>query len=271
MVKITSSTSRAFAFLVILGAVRPPKPPAAPDRRMPRFPRRFFSTSLSHLPPSAASRDSLLHRRRLRRRPHDGDDRAKCPHISVTVVDISQPRIDAWNSDELPIYEPGLDEVVKACRGKNLFFTTDVEGAIAKCDMIFVSVNTPTKKTGLGKGKAADLTYWEAAARTIAAVSKTDKIIVEKSTVPVRTAAAIEMVLKRNCSDSTVQFNILSNPEFLAEGTAMTDLADPDRVLIGGKIEGQAGQDAVDALAEVYANWVPQERSPRQPLVRRAV
>ena len=126
--------------------------------------------------------------------------------------------------------------------------------------MIFVSVNTPTKKTGLGAGKAADLTYWESAARTIAAVSKTNKIIVEKSTVPVRTAEAIEKVLRRNCSDSTVRFDILSNPEFLAEGTAMTDLDKPDRVLIGGKIEGPEGQAAVDALAEVYANWVPQER-----------
>jgi len=184
----------------------------------------------------------------------------KCPHIKITVVDISQPRIDAWNSDELPIYEPGLDEVVKACRGVNLFFSTDVEAAIAESEMIFVSVNTPTKKNGLGKGKAADLTYWESAARTIAAVSKTNKIIVEKSTVPVRTAEAIEKVLKRNCSDENVQFDILSNPEFLAEGTAMVDLAMPDRVLIGGKIEGQAGRDAVDALVEVYANWVPEER-----------
>ena len=122
----------------------------------------------------------------------------------------------------------------------NLFFSTDVEAAIAESEMIFVSVNTPTKKTGLGKGKAADLTYWESAARTIAAVSKTNKIIVEKSTVPVRTAEAIEKVLKRNCSDENVQFDILSNPEFLAEGTAMIDLAMPDRVLIGGKIEGQA-------------------------------
>ena len=184
----------------------------------------------------------------------------KCPHIKVTVVDISQPRIDAWNSDALPIYEPGLDEVVVfQCRGKNLFFSTDVAGSIAASEMIFVSVNTPTKKTGLGAGKAADLTYWESA-RTIAAVSKTNKIIVEKSTVPVRTAEAIEKVLRRNCSDPTVQFDILSNPEFLAEGTAMTDLSNPDRVLIGGKIEGQAGKDAVDALCEVYANWVPHER-----------
>jgi len=184
----------------------------------------------------------------------------KCPHIKVTVVDISQPRIDAWNSDELPIYEPGLDEVVKSCRGKNLFFSTDVAGAIRDSQMIFVSVNTPTKKTGLGSGKAADLTYWESAARTIAAESKDNKIIVEKSTVPVRTAEAIEKVLKRNCSDSNVQFDILSNPEFLAEGTAIADLTKPDRVLIGGKIENEAGQAAVDALAEVYANWVPKEQ-----------
>ena len=183
----------------------------------------------------------------------------KCPGIKVTVVDISQPRIDAWNSDQLPIYEPGLDEVVFACRGKNLFFSTDVEGAIRECEMIFVSVNTPTKKTGLGKGKAADLTYWELAARTIASCSDSDKIIVEKSTVPVRTAEAIEKVLKRNCPHNGVRFDILSNPEFLAEGTAMADLDAPDRVLIGGKIESPEGQAAVDALVGVYSQWVPRE------------
>lgn len=183
----------------------------------------------------------------------------KCPHIQVTVVDISQPRIDAWNSNELPIYEPGLDEIVFARRGKNLFFSTDVEGAIRECEMIFVSVNTPTKKTGLGKGKAADLAYWELAARTIAACSESNKIIVEKSTVPVRTAEAIEKVLQRNCPHNGVRFDILSNPEFLAEGTAMTDLDAPDRVLIGGKIETPEGQAAVDALVGVYANWVPKQ------------
>jgi UDPglucose 6-dehydrogenase len=191
----------------------------------------------------------------------------KCPHLKVTLVDISQSRVDAWNSNQLPIYEPGLDEVVLACRGKNLFFSTNVAGAIAASDMIFVSVNTPTKKTGLGKGKAADLTYLDSAARTIAAVSKTDKIVVEKSTVPVRTAVAIEKVLRRNCSDLSVQLNILSNPKFLAEGTAMTDLATPDRVLIGGKIKSQAGKDAVEALAGVYANWVPQDRILRANLL----
>ena len=184
----------------------------------------------------------------------------KCPHIKVTVVDLSQPRIDAWNSPNLPIYEPGLDEVVKQCIGRNLFFTTEVEKSIAEAQMIFVSVNTPTKKTGLGAGKAADLAYWESAARTIAAVSKSDKIIVEKSTVPVRTAEAIEKVLKRNCSDPTVKFDILSNPEFLAEGTAISDLDKPDRVLIGGKVETADGQAAVDALTDVYANWIPRER-----------
>ena len=183
----------------------------------------------------------------------------KCPEISVTVVDISQPRIDAWNSSELPIYEPGLDEIVFACRGKNLFFSTAVEDAIRDCEMIFVSVNTPTKKTGLGKGKAADLTYWELAARTIASCSDSDKIIVEKSTVPVRTAEAIEKVLQRNCPNKGVRFDILSNPEFLAEGTAMTDLDAPDRVLIGGKIENPEGQAAVDALVGVYSHWVPKE------------
>ena len=183
----------------------------------------------------------------------------KCPHISVTVVDVSQPRIDAWNSSELPIYEPGLDGIVFECRGKNLFFSTDVEDTIRDCEMIFVSVNTPTKKTGLGKGKAADLTYWELAARTIAKCSESNKIIVEKSTVPVRTAEAIEKVLKRNCLHNRVRFDILSNPEFLAEGTAMVDLDAPDRVLIGGKIENSEGKDAVDALVSVYANWVPKK------------
>ncbi|CAL6323499.1 unnamed protein product [Bathycoccus prasinos] len=184
----------------------------------------------------------------------------KCPHIEVTVVDLNQQRIDAWNSDNLPIYEPGLDEVVKACRGKNLFFSTDCEAAIRAAQCIFVSVNTPTKKTGLGKGKAADLTYWESAARNIAAWSTSDKIIVEKSTVPVRTAEAIEKVLLRNCPQEGVHFDILSNPEFLAEGTAIDDLTMPDRVLIGGKIENDRGTAACAALCEVYANWVPKER-----------
>ncbi|CAI5522133.1 unnamed protein product [Closterium sp. Naga37s-1] len=180
----------------------------------------------------------------------------KCPHIEVYVVDISKPRIAAWNSDRLPIYEPGLDEVVKECRGRNLFFSTEVQKYVALCDIIFVSVNTPTKTRGLGAGKAADLTYWESAARMIADVSNSPKIVVEKSTVPVKTAEAIEKILTH--TKSGVQFDILSNPEFLAEGTAMDDLRKPDRVLIGGQ-ETESGRKAMATLASVYANWVPQE------------
>jgi UDPglucose 6-dehydrogenase len=181
----------------------------------------------------------------------------KCPDIQVVVVDISKPRIAAWNSDELPIYEPGLDEVVKACRDKNLFFSTEVEKHVAEADIVFVSVNTPTKTRGLGAGKAADLTYWESAARMIADVSKSDKIVVEKSTVPVKTAEAIEKILTHN--NNGIHFQILSNPEFLAEGTAIEDLAKPDRVLIGGR-ETPEGQKAVAALKAVYAHWVPEDR-----------
>ncbi|PQP99132.1 UDP-glucose 6-dehydrogenase 1 [Prunus yedoensis var. nudiflora] len=165
----------------------------------------------------------------------------KCPSVQVAVVDIAQKRIEAWNSDKLPIYEPGLDDVVKQCRGKNLFFSTEVEKHVAEADIVFVSVNTPTKTTGLGAGKAADLTYWESAARMIADVSKSSKIVVEKSTVPVKTAEAIEKILTHNSKG--IKFQILSNPEFLAEGTAIQDLFNPDRVLIGGR-ETPEGQDA---------------------------
>lgn len=150
----------------------------------------------------------------------------KCPSIQVTVVDISVARIAVWNSDQLPIYEPGLDDIVKLCRGCNLFFSTDLEKHIAGSDVIFVSVNTPTKTCGLGAGKAADLTYWESAARMIADVSKSDKIVVEKSTVPVKTAEAIDKILTHNSKG--IKFQILSNPEFLAEGTAIEDLFNPD-------------------------------------------
>ena len=142
----------------------------------------------------------------------------KCPDITVVVVDINQARIDAWNSDALPIYEPGLPEIVAACRGRNLFFSTDTHKHVGEADIVFVSVNTPTKTRGVGAGKAADLTYWEGAARMIAAVSTTSKIVVEKSTVPVKTAEAIEKVLTRNVAAPGVRFDILSNPEFLAEG-----------------------------------------------------
>ncbi|KAF6264477.1 UDP-glucose dehydrogenase [Scenedesmus sp. NREL 46B-D3] len=182
-----------------------------------------------------------------------------CPDIEVVVLDINEERIKAWNSEQLPIYEPGLDEVVQTCRGRNLFFSSDTTKHLAEADMIFVSVNTPTKTSGIGAGRAADLTYWEGAARMIAAVAKTPKIVVEKSTVPVKTAEAISKVLKRNCSDPSVTFEILSNPEFLAEGTAIEDLRMPDRVLIGG-CDTEAGQAAIKQLAWVYAHWIPQQR-----------
>ncbi|KAG7667423.1 putative UDP-glucose 6-dehydrogenase 1 [Nannochloris sp. 'desiccata'] len=182
-----------------------------------------------------------------------------CPEIEVVVVDINEARIAAWNSEKLPIYEPGLFDVVKGARGRNLYFSSNVKKHVAEADIIFVSVNTPTKTSGVGAGKAADLTYWEGAARMIASVSTSSKIIVEKSTVPVKTAEAIEKVLRRNCSDSAVHFEILSNPEFLAEGTAIEDLTAPDRVLIGGK-DTETGRQAIATLSSVYEHWVPKER-----------
>ncbi len=184
----------------------------------------------------------------------------KCPHIKVTVVDVNESRINAWNSsngDDLPIYEPGLAEVVQEARGRNLFFSTNVEHAIAEAEMIFISVNTPTKTYGTGKGMAADLKYIELCARQIARVAKTDKIVVEKSTLPVRTASAIKEILTN--TGNGVQYQILSNPEFLAEGTAIADLFTPDRVLIGGDTSPE-GQKAIQALVDIYANWVPQEK-----------
>ena len=184
----------------------------------------------------------------------------KCPHIKVTVVDLNQERIAAWNHDDvtqIPIYEPGLSDIVAKSRGKNLFFSTEVDKAIQEADMIFISVNTPTKTYGLGKGMAADLKYIELCARQIAKVSTTDKIVVEKSTLPVRTAEAIKNILQN--TGNGVKFQILSNPEFLAEGTAVTDLLNPDRVLIGGDVNAE-GQIAVQALVDVYANWVPKDR-----------
>ncbi len=180
----------------------------------------------------------------------------KNPDRKVMVVDISQARIDAWNSDNLPIYEPGLDEVVKSCRGKNLFFSTDVAAAIRECDIIFVGVNTPTKTFGEGAGYASNLQYWEAAARTIAKEANGDKIVVEKSTLPVHTADAMANVLHTHPEHT---FTVLSNPEFLAEGSAINDLLDPDRVLIGGPQDAR-GLAAIEALVEVYATWVPRER-----------
>ena len=184
----------------------------------------------------------------------------KCPHIKVTVVDLNQERIAAWNNDDvtqIPIYEPGLSDIVAKSRGRNLFFSTEVDQAIQEADMIFISVNTPTKTYGLGKGMAADLKYIELCARQIAKVSTSDKIVVEKSTLPVRTAEAIKNILQNTGND--VKFQILSNPEFLAEGTAVTDLLNPDRVLIGGDVDAE-GQIAVQALVDIYANWVSKER-----------
>ncbi|SEO27131.1 UDPglucose 6-dehydrogenase [Mucilaginibacter gossypiicola] len=184
----------------------------------------------------------------------------KCPHIKVTVVDLNEQRIAAWNDEDvnkIPVYEPGLSEVVAEARGRNLFFSTEVESAIADAQMVFISVNTPTKTYGAGKGQAADLKWIELCARQIARVAKDNKIIVEKSTLPVRTASAIRDILTHTGNGS--QFQILSNPEFLAEGTAVEDLDAPDRVLIGGDSTPE-GQIAVQALVDVYANWIPRER-----------
>ena len=184
----------------------------------------------------------------------------KCPEINVTVVDLNKERIDAWNNEDLsklPIYEPGLDNVVAEARGRNLFFSTDIDNAIEKAEMIFIAVNTPTKTYGEGKGKAADLKYVELCARQIAKIAKTDKIIVEKSTLPVRTAAVIQTIL--DSTGNGVQFDVLSNPEFLAEGTAIRDLFKADRVLIGGR-ETDRGEKAINQLVDIYANWIPKER-----------
>ena len=184
----------------------------------------------------------------------------KCPHIQVTVVDLNEERIAKWNDpnvENIPIYEPGLSDVVKDARGRNLFFSTEVDKAIDEAEMIFISVNTPTKTYGSGKGLAADLKYIELCARQIARVSKTDKIVVEKSTLPVRTAEAIKSILHN--TGNGVKFQILSNPEFLAEGTAVEDLFSPDRVLIGGDATPE-GDQAIQSLVSIYANWVPKER-----------
>ncbi|KAK7465228.1 hypothetical protein BaRGS_00037598 [Batillaria attramentaria] len=182
----------------------------------------------------------------------------RCPQLQVTVVDMSHQRIAEWNSDELPIFEPRLDEVVKTCRGRNLFFTTDIDKAIVEAELIFICVNTPTKTYGLGKGRAADLKFIESCARRIAEVAQTSKIVVEKSTVPVKAAESISNILKANVKMG-VKYQVLSNPEFLAEGTAISDLFNPDRVLIGGETSPE-GQDAVNALCWVYEHWVPREK-----------
>jgi UDPglucose 6-dehydrogenase len=184
----------------------------------------------------------------------------KCPEIQVTVVDLNEARIASWNDTDInniPIYEPGLSDIVGEARGRNLFFSTDVEKAIHEAQIIFISVNTPTKTYGSGKGMAADLKYIELCARQIAKIAKDDKIVVEKSTLPVRTAEAIKSILDN--TGNGVQFQILSNPEFLAEGTAVQDLVHPDRVLIGGD-STEEGKKAIEALVNIYATWVPRER-----------
>ena len=180
------------------------------------------------------------------------------PDRKVIVVDINAERIAAWNSEDysIPIYEPGLVDVVKEVRGRNLFFSTDIKSAVQQCDIVFVGVNTPTKMFGRGSGRASDLQYWEATARSIKEYANGDKVVVEKSTLPVRTAAAMEAILNDHASYS---FTVLSNPEFLAEGTAIKDLLEPDRVLIGGP-ETEEGHRALEAVVDVYAAWVPRER-----------
>jgi len=180
-----------------------------------------------------------------------------CPEYRVTVADINAQRIEAWNSDELPIYEPGLKELVLRNRGKNLFYTTDIPSAVREADIIFVSVNTPTKTFGSGAGKASDLQFLERTARQIVECSESGKIVVEKSTLPVRTAQALSRVLQANTKG--LKFRIVSNPEFLAEGTAIHDLESPDRVLIGGTSD-EGGQAAVEEIAEIYTHWVQKDK-----------
>jgi UDPglucose 6-dehydrogenase len=182
---------------------------------------------------------------------------SKCPHCRITVVDINPVRIDEWNSDELPIYEPGLDDIIRKTRGKNLFFSTDISRGIQENDIIFVSVNTPTKTFGVGAGMAADLQFWEKTARQILQYAQSSKIVIEKSTLPVRTAQAMENIL--NSSNNAISFDVLSNPEFLAEGTAVRDLENPDRVLIGSH-ETESGLNARKILVDIYASWVPREK-----------
>ncbi|MBT5717406.1 MAG: nucleotide sugar dehydrogenase [Opitutae bacterium] len=181
----------------------------------------------------------------------------KCESITVTVVDLNQDRIDQWNSDKLPVYEPGLLDTVKCARGRNLFFSTDIDQTIKDSDIIFISVNTPTKDYGAGKGRAADLKYIESCARNIAKVGGGNKIVVEKSTVPVRTAQMVKEIL--SSANNGFSYQVLSNPEFLAEGTAITDLEHPDRVLIGGEIN-ESGLQAVEKVVNIYAQWIDRKK-----------
>ncbi len=181
----------------------------------------------------------------------------KCPQYKVMVADVNEARIAAWQSDDLPIYEPGLLEVVRAARGRNLFFSTDISAAVRESEIIFVSVNTPTKTFGEGAGRAADLQYWEKVAREILRESRSSKIVIEKSTLPVKTAQTMETILSAH--GKAISFEVVSNPEFLAEGTAVRDLLEPDRVLIGSR-ETAAGLHARQQIVDIYANWVPRDR-----------
>ncbi len=181
----------------------------------------------------------------------------ECPEYKIIVVDVNKERIDAWNSDTLPIFEPGLEEVVKRARGRNLFFSTDVEASVKEAGIIFVSVNTPTKTFGEGAGMAADLQYWEKTARAIIEYSEDDKIVIEKSTLPVKTAEAMHRILESNSKG--LHFDVISNPEFMAEGTAVDDLKNPDRVLIGA-METERGQKALKRVVDIYSCWLPSEK-----------
>ena len=193
----------------------------------------------------------------------------KCPDYKVTVVDINPQRIDAWNSDNLPVYEPGLDEIVKKTRGKNLFFSTDIENQIKENDIIFVCVNTPTKTFGAGAGMAADLQYWEKTARQILENSKSSKIVIEKSTLPIKTALAMERILASGKGDIT--FDVLSNPEFMAEGTAINDLENPDRVLIGSRETQKRAGRPCPVGGNLFALGITRKNHHIQYLERRAL
>ena len=183
----------------------------------------------------------------------------KCPEIKITVVDMDPHKIKRWNGEHnnLPVYEPGLPEIIEKTRGKNLFFSSEIDKSIHDAEMIFMAVNTPTKTKGEGAGMAADLRYVEKCAKNIAEVATNDKIIVEKSTLPVRTAEKIKEILLSQNRD--VKFEIISNPEFLAEGTAIQDLFKSDRVLIGGD-KTESGQRAINSLMEIYKKWIPKEK-----------
>ncbi len=186
----------------------------------------------------------------------------KCLEIKVTVVDLSEERIKKWNDENienLPVYEPGLGEIISKRRNKNLFFSTDIKSAIKSADMIFIAVNTPTKNEGFGAGFASDLTWIESSARQIEEYAEGHTIVIEKSTVPVKTASIIQTLLdsKKNISVNAKNktFTVLSSPEFLAEGSAINDLRFPDRILLGGDDEF-----AIKALKDIYKKWIPEEK-----------